>query len=62
MSTVGERIAEKARAYAALELFRAFDEDRIPKERFSDFFQEQYVVARAFQDLIWATTDVPSGP
>lgn len=59
---VSQLIQARTAAYAALPLFRAFAEDRIPVERFPDFFREQYVVARWFQDLIWATTEIQDGP
>jgi hypothetical protein len=60
--TVGERIAERTRAYAHLPLFRAFREDRIPVARFPDFFKEQFMTARWFQDVIWAATEIREGP
>ena len=55
-------IADHAARYGNLELFRAFAEDRIPVARFPDFFKEQYMTARWFQDLIWATTEIHDGP
>ncbi|HSI90117.1 MAG TPA: hypothetical protein VK927_03325, partial [Adhaeribacter sp.] len=60
--TVKTSIAENSRAYGQLALFQAFAEDRIPVERFPDFFKEQYMTARWFQDLIWATTEIHEGP
>ena len=60
--TVGSYIEEKTAAYAALPLFQAFREDKIPLERFPDFFKEQFMTARCFQDLIWATTEITDGP
>jgi hypothetical protein len=60
--TVGARIEERTAAYAALPLFQAFREDRIPVERFRDFFKEQYMTARWFQDVIWAATEMADGP
>jgi hypothetical protein len=62
MQTVKNYIREKADEYAALPLFQAFAEDRIPLEHFPDFFKEQYMTARWFQDLIWATTEIFEGP
>lgn len=59
---VSQLIQARTAAYAALPLFRAFAEDRIPVARFPDFFREQYVAARWFQDLIWATTEIHDGP
>src|SRR5262245_36310072 len=61
-NTVGDRIAERTRAYADLDLFRAFREDRIPEERFPAFFKEQFMTARGFQDVLWAATEIPAGP
>ena len=55
-------IAIKSQEYGQLPLFLAFAEDRVPVERFSDFFKEQYMTARWFQDLIWATTEIHEGP
>jgi hypothetical protein len=60
--TTHEYISQKAQTYGQLELFQAFAEDRIPLEKFPDFFKEQYMTARWFQDLIWATTEIPVGP
>jgi len=60
--TVGKSITERTRQYAAIPLFQAFATDRIPVERFPDFFREQYMTARWFQDLIWATTEIDDGP
>jgi hypothetical protein len=57
-----ERIQERTNAYTNLPLFRAFAEDRIPLERFPEFFKEQAMAARWFQDLIWATTEIHDGP
>ena len=62
MSTLSEHIHVRTADYAALPLFRAFAEDRVPLERFADFFREQYMTARLFQDLIWATTEIHDGP
>ncbi|HZS35938.1 MAG TPA: hypothetical protein VFF06_03880 [Polyangia bacterium] len=62
MTTVGERIEARTRQYGNLPLFRAFREDRIPPARFPEFFKEQYMAARWFQDLIWATTEISDGP
>ena len=62
LKTVGERISERTQEYAALPLFEAFREDRIPLDRFPDFFREQYMTARWFQDVIWATTEIAEGP
>jgi hypothetical protein len=56
--TVGARVTRRAQEYAALPLFRAFRDDAIPVERFPDFFREQYMTARWFQDVIWATTEI----
>jgi hypothetical protein len=60
--TVARAIAEGTAAYAALPVFRAFREDRIPVDRFPAFLREQYLASRWFQDLIWATTEVHEGP
>ncbi|GAC1394814.1 MAG: hypothetical protein NVSMB47_04640 [Polyangiales bacterium] len=60
--TVGTLIERRTRQYAALPLFRAFAEDRVPVARFPEFFKEQYMAARWFQDLIWATTEIDRGP
>ncbi len=59
---IGDMIEARTHAYAGLPLFRAFAEDRIPAADFPAFFKEQYMAARWFQDLIWATTDIASGP
>jgi len=59
--TVQQAITLRTQRYATLPLFQAIAEDRIPVERFSDFFHEQYMTARWFQDVIWAATDIPSG-
>jgi hypothetical protein len=60
--TVGARIAQRTAEYGALPLFQAFAADRIPVSRFPEFFREQYMAARWFQDLIWATTEIVDGP
>ncbi|MCA9619393.1 MAG: hypothetical protein KC731_10225 [Myxococcales bacterium] len=60
--TIADRIADRTTRYAALPVFRAFADDRIPPARFSEFLREQAMAARWFQDLIWATTDVSEGP
>ena len=60
-TTVIDQIEERTREYATLPLFRAIAEDKIPTHRFSDFFREQYMTARWFQDLIWATTEISDG-
>lgn len=62
MITVAEHIEHQAAAYGQLPLFEAFRRDLIPLARFADFFKEQYLAARLFQDLIWATTEVHEGP
>ena len=62
MMTTKDYIAQKACEYGQLDLFQAFASDRIPIERFPDFFKEQYMTARWFQDLIWATTEIFEGP
>jgi len=62
MPTVAEHIDQQAAAYGRLPLFEAFRQDQIPVARFADFFQEQYLAARLFQDLIWATTEIADGP
>ena len=62
MVTVAEHIDHQAATYGCLPLFEAFREDRIPVDRFADFFKEQYLAARLFQDLIWATTEIKEGP
>lgn len=51
-------IARRTAEYASLPVFRAFAEDRIPLERFRDFFEEQAMAARFFQDFIWAATAI----
>ena len=56
--TVGARIERRAAIYAELPVFRAVRDDRVPSERFPDFFREQAVAARFFQDLIWAATEI----
>ena len=58
--TLGERIERLAAAYADLPVFRAVREDRVPPERFPQFFREQAMAARYFQDLIWAATEIHS--
>lgn len=58
VDTVGARIDRRAGAYADLPVFRAVRADRVPVERFPDFFREQAVAARFFQDLIWAATEI----
>lgn len=60
--TVEAHITRRTAAYGALPLFRAFADDRIPVARFPAFFKEQYMAARWFQDLIWATTEIDGGP
>lgn len=60
--TVLERVERRNAEYAALPIFEAFRRDVIPKERFRDFFPEQCLTARMFQDLIWAATEITSGP
>jgi hypothetical protein len=62
MVTVAEHIDHQAAAYGRLPLFEAFRQDNIPLDRFADFFKEQYLAARLFQDLIWATTEIHEGP
>jgi len=59
---IKEYIDQKAQEYAHLDLFKAFAQDRIPLEKFPAFFKEQYMTARWFQDLIWATTEIHEGP
>ena len=61
-NTVSSHIEKRTVMYGNLPLFRAFAEDRIPIEKFPDFFREQYMTARWFQDLIWATTEIHEGP
>lgn len=61
-SNVAEHIAASAQRYGDIALFAAFRDDLIPVERFPEFFREQYMAARWFQDLIWALTDIPDGP
>jgi hypothetical protein len=56
--SVGARIDRRAATYAELPVFRAVRADRVPTQRFGDFFREQAVAARFFQDLIWAATDI----
>jgi len=58
---LADRIARHTAAYAALPVFRAFAEDRIPLARFADFFEEQAMAARFFQDFIWAATAIEPG-
>jgi hypothetical protein len=58
IETVGTRIDRCAAAYADLPVFRVVRTDRVPVDRFPDFFREQAVAARFFQDLIWAATDI----
>ncbi|MFO0741456.1 MAG: hypothetical protein U0270_36505 [Labilithrix sp.] len=60
--TVLERVERRNAEYAALPIFEAFRRDVIPRERFRDFFPEQCLTARMFQDLIWAATDITDGP
>jgi len=55
------RIRMRTSEYGALALFVAFREDRIPVSRFAEFFKEQYMTARWFQDVIWAATDIAEG-
>jgi hypothetical protein len=43
-------------------VFEAFRTDLVPWSRFADFFREQYLAARLFQDLIWACTAIDDGP
>lgn len=59
--TAKERIETRTEAYANLRLFRAFAKDLIPVERFPEFFREQYMAARWFQDFIWASTEIDGG-
>jgi len=54
-------IARRTAAYAALPVFQAFHSELIPWARFPDFFREQYLAARHFQDLIWACTEINDG-
>ena len=58
MTTVLEHIEVATRRYRALPIFVAFAEDRIPLARFTDFFREQAMAARHFQDFIWASTAI----
>ncbi len=58
---LADHIARHTAAYASLPVFRAFAEDRIPVDRFRDFFEEQAMAARFFQDFIWAATEVAEG-
>ena len=60
--TIGNYIEAKTNDYASLGLFKAFAEDKIPLEKFPEFFKEQYMTSRWFQDLIWATTEINEGP
>lgn len=55
--SVAARLERRATAYAELPVFRALNADRVPVERFPEFFREQAVAARFFQDLIWAATE-----
>jgi len=55
---VAENIARRTAAYAALPVFQAFAEDRIPLDLFPRFFAEEAMVTRFFQDFIWASTDI----
>lgn len=55
-------IEARTATYSAIPLFRGFREDHIPVERFAAFFPEMAMVARIFQDLIWALTEIPDGP
>ncbi|MFK7929736.1 MAG: hypothetical protein AB8H79_16205 [Myxococcota bacterium] len=55
-------IERHVETYGALPLFEAFANDHIPVERFPVFFPQMAMVARIFQDLIWAVTDIDSGP
>jgi hypothetical protein len=59
---IKDYISQKAEEYGNLDLFQAFANDRIPLEQFPAFFKEQYMTARWFQDLIWATTEIHDGP
>lgn len=61
MKNIAQYIESAAAGYAALPVFRAFAEDRIPPERFPAFFREQAMAARHFQDFIWASTDIAGG-
>jgi hypothetical protein len=62
MKNVATRIAARTAEYAVLPLFRALSEDRVPVTHFPEFFKEQYMATRWFQDLIWAATDIADGP
>ena len=62
MITVGQAIHEAAAAYAALPVFCAVREDRVPEQAFPSFFHEQAMAARWFQDFIWAGTAITTGP
>lgn len=55
---VKERIEKRTLEYGNLSLFQAFAKDLIPVEHFPEFFREQYMAARWFQDFIWASTEV----
>lgn len=59
MKSLAQYIESSAARYAALPVFRAFALDRIPVARFAEFFREQAMAARHFQDFIWASTDIP---
>ena len=59
--TIQEAISLRTEQYATLPLFQAIANDRIPVDRFSDFFHEQYMTARWFQDVIWAATEISTG-
>jgi len=56
--TLSARIDRRAATYADLPVFRAVRADRVPVARFPQFFREQAMAARFFQDLIWAATDI----
>jgi len=58
MTTILEHIDSATRRYQALPIFLAFANDRIPFARFTDFFREQAMAARHFQDFIWACTAI----
>lgn len=62
MTTLWRHIEDRTARYAALPLFVAFRQDRIPPDRFADFLREQAMTARWFQDVVRAATEIPAGP
>lgn len=58
MTSLQQHIDAATSRYRRLPIFVAFERDEIPLPRFTDFFREQAMAARHFQDFIWASTQI----